>query len=257
MSSTLTATLKFNTDNWNILCKRLADLSKIGDVIKLKLTNDFLFAYSVATVTGNANKQVNAFKGTSISIHNICSDINIPNTGIDFIIPNAKNFVKQGAFFIEDKSDVTCIINYNQNNKNGKLLYLSNDILNISFVGGNSIAIKDISFDEMLAKTDSDMCEYTISVDSDKLNRVKKLAAATASESIAMWSKNGRMYFGETRWSLDVADCDTEQSKVQFNKKYLNSFEPALNINIAVFDSFIAVNQDNTCLLIGLELDEL
>ena len=216
-----------------------------------------MFAYSVATVTGNANKHINAFKGASIDITELCDEIKIPDAGIDFIIVNSKNFVKQAAFFIEDKSPVLFTLHYNVNNKSAKMLYLNNDLLNISFVGGNSISIKDITYDAMLAKTDDSLCDYSISLDSDKLNKVKKLAAATATESINMWSKNGRFYFGETRWSLDVTDCASEQSKVQFNKKYLNSFEPAQSININVFDTFIAVNQDNTCLLIGLELVEL
>lgn len=256
-SAVLLAKVTFSNDNWNSFCKRLSDLSKIGDVIKLKLTPSEIFCYSVATSLGNTNKHINAFKGANLNIDEYCTDVNIPDKGIDFIIVNSKSFVKQAAFFIEDKSSVEFTLHYNTNNKNAKLLYLNNDVLNISFVGGNNISIKDISYQEMLAKTDTDLAEYNLIIDSDKLNRVKKLAAATSSESIAMWAEKGKMYFGELRWKLDVAECDTDQDRVQFNKKYLNSFEPALSISIDVFETFISANQNNTCLLIGLELDDL
>jgi hypothetical protein len=65
----------------------------------------------------------------------------------------------------------------------------------------------------------------------------------------------GKMDIGENNWNLNICNIEHDNLAITFPKKYFKSITfTEDNIDVFVFDTFILVDNQNTNLLIALEL---
>ena len=67
---------------------------------------------------------------------------------------------------------------------------------------------------------------------------------------------NNTLSIGETGWDLKICSIEHEDMSITFPKRFFNSinFTSEPQITIYVFDTFLFVDNQNTSLLIALEL---
>jgi hypothetical protein len=246
-------TFEFNRDHLTEIITALKDLTRIDQMIKMKLDDEHVLFYSKAGKDNN----IHALKSFLYPVENfITADETIT---IDFIILNGTNFVKNLELLLS-KPDTTIKgkFAYKDKDKIASMLYIADNKLKFNFVTGDYRQIKDISKLDIENKMNPDLANFDFSLTGEQFTEIKKLTALNKSETVSMRVKKGKLEFFDTRWSNHVFDLPTVDDETwSFANKYLKSITPSDEIVIHMFDQFLLFKEDNIALMIGLELTEI
>ncbi len=245
-------TFEFNTTYLKDIIAVLKDLTRIDQMIKIKIDHEHVLFYSKAG-TGN---NIHAFKSFLFPVENfIIADEPII---IDFIILNAVNFVKNLELFLNKTGSVMGKFQYKEKDKIASVLYITDGKLKFNFVTGDYRQIKDIPKSEIETKMDPSLANFSFTMNNEQFTEIKKLSALNKSETISLRVKKGKLEFYDKRWSNHVFDLPTvADENWSFANKYLKSITPSDDIVIHMFDQFLLFKENNIALMIGLELSEL
>ncbi len=232
------------------LKRRLADLYKIAPVARLKLQQDYLLAYS-------ATKTLHSFKGAVMPLQGLMAPKSgvIPDAGLDFIVLNTRNLVQNMNFLAQDKP-VTLRLRYGKGAIVANELRLSDAETNLIVIGGDPSEIKSITRAQMEQKMDPASSNFSFTMTGEQLQKVKRMSQLSSAEAVNVWVRDGEVRIGQATWNVRIADADEDESYA-INKKYLSCIEPADEITVYAFDSFILVKESATTLMIGRELDDI
>jgi hypothetical protein len=250
-----TLNLIFLDGGFDAFVEHISDLQKVSDVVKMKIDDKNMLLYSaVSTKNGNF---MQAMKTNSIRLADICEvkSGEIPDIGIDFIIQNPKQFIKNCKLFVG--STVEMSLEYiAERPKIAKELAISNDSIRIRAITGDPSLIQDITKSMIDNKLNVNNKDFSFIIDKENLDKVKKLAANSNIEVMRIVVKGGLVKFLENGWEITVATCpDYEEMECVFLKKYLKSIERTDEVEFNVFEHFMLVVEGDSKLLIGLEID--
>jgi len=252
MSNLRDYNFEFNRANLKEIITVLKDLTRIDQMIKMKIDKEHVLFYSRA----GKDNFIHGFKSFMYPVEEfITADEPII---MDFIVLNGGNFVKNLELYLAKETPIHGRLAYKDKDKIAGMMYITDGKLKFNFVTGDYRQIKDISKQDVENKMNPDLANFSFTMTGDEFSDIKKLSALNKSETISMRVKKGKLEFFDTRWSVHVADLPTVEDEIwTFNNKYLKSITPSDHITIHMFDQFLLFKEDNVALMIGLELSNI
>jgi hypothetical protein len=251
-------TLKFNKIRFMDFVNKIENISKIHEIIKIKINKDIILIYSTE---GTDSGIVLATKNYAISTANYIDNFN-ENETFDFIIINSSRLIKNLKFYNDPDIQVKCDIIYKAHYDNDdtmmvRSMVFSDGKLKVSAVGGEDDKIRDINLSAIQKRTDINNCVCNFVVTKNDFMDVKKLASIDNPEGIVSFTiEEGRVFVGEdSKWEMDLCKInDKINSKIVFRKKYLNNINTETNkVEFFLFQTFVLVKDINSNLLISFE----
>ena len=257
MAKTETVKFPFSVDNTQLkfFLDKIKDLVSVSEEVWLKLDKENSLIYSLVGERGN----VNAFKSFIVKTEDIFTfKEDLPNK-ITYIIENGKKFDSNFRNFLDYKENLNCQIFMNDQEFADNLL-MKNKHLKLSEIGGDPRAINvEIDIELVKSTIDKNNADFKFNLEKDVFNKIKKMSRIELDNDILYLNiKDKKLTIGETRWEITICDeIDEDDLSIIFPKKYFNSLQYPDNIDnveVFVFDSFLLVDNENTSLLVALEL---
>jgi hypothetical protein len=249
----------FKQSNFNDFVSKIKDLSKISDVIKLKIDNESIFMYSLL----GGETMVLAFKNYEIDTNEYL-DIKQPlDNTINIIITNSKKFVKNLQFIkLEEKIEMNIIYKSEKDSDDAEArsVQIKNDKFKLQIETGESSEIKDITKQQLAKRLDLRNKNWSFKVKNDDFNMIKSLSGINSDDSRRILNINIEDYkiiFSENNlWELEVDESTEENKHLMINKRFLTSInDNGEDINFHVFETFILVKDKISQLMISFEQD--
>lgn len=257
MSKSKTVKFYFTMDNTQLkyFLDKIKDLVSVSEEILLKIDKENSLMYSLIGERGN----VNAFKSFIVKTENIFTfQDELPNK-ITYIIENGKKFDSNFRNFLDYNEKLNCQLFMNDQEFADNLL-IRNKYLKLSEIGGDPRSVNiDIDIELVKSTIDKNNADFKFNLKEDIFNRIKKMSRIELDNDILYMNiKDKKLTIGETRWEITVSEnIDEDDLSITFPKKYFNSLQYPDNIKeveIFVFDTFLLVDNENTSLLVALEL---
>ena len=241
----------------NFFLEKVHDLLSIDDEILLKISNDNILLYSIVGEKMN----VNAFKSYIFKTNEVFSFVDELPKEIRFIITNGSKFETTLKSYLDFKENIDCEFFMNDDTyadnfklKNSK----SARPLRLNVNGGDVRGMNTtIDIDKITKTLNKDNIDFKFILDKNFYLKIKKLMAIDNENDIltlTIIDKNLTIGEGIT-WDLSICDIEHEDLSITFPKKYFKSITfTEDNINVYVFDTFLLIDNQNTNLLIALEL---
>ncbi len=249
--------LNLNKEKFSDFVDKLQDLTNISDIIKLKIDENNILAYSMLSNDVAVLALKNYLLNTSDYITNFDSE-----KTFDYIIIGASKFVKNLKFF-NSELPIKMDINYKEDSDDENILHIraanySNGKLKISCIGGEMSKVKDISKVALESRLDVKNSKWEFNISKSDFSDVKKLCGINSEDKIinVIVDKGKVSMVEEYKWELEVDDISTDKSlKITFNKKYLSNINDLSEVNFKIFETFILVKDDISNLLMSFETD--
>ncbi|CAG7581023.1 MAG: hypothetical protein SLAVMIC_00636 [uncultured marine phage] len=243
-----------NPDTLPDLVRKLTDLTKISDIIKFKIDSKNILIYSLVGET-----TIIAFKNYLLPTKDYFDFKEEFDYTLDYIVINAKRFVKNLAFF-STEDPVKMTLTYRQS-PTESLMYVrsmsaSDGRFKMNNVGAEPYKVRDIDKVKLKALLNPANSEWGFQVKDSDFQDVRKLSAINGDDRIITITTNkGNIHFGEVGiWDLIISETEEVQDEITFPKKYLSSITNTEDvINFSVFPNFILFKEDNTNLMVSFE----
>jgi hypothetical protein len=237
----------------NFFIDKVHDLLAIDDEILLKINNDNILLYSIVGEKMN----VNAFKSFIFKTNEIFSFIDVLSSEIRFIVTNGSKFENILKNYLDFNEEIECEFFMNDNTYADNFK-LKNSKLKLSINGGDVRGMNTTIDIEKINKTlNKDNIDFKFLLDKNSYAKIKKIASIDNENDILTLSiENKKLTIGENNWNLKICDIEHDDLSITFPKKYFKSITFIEDeINVYVFDTFILIDNQNTNLLIALELN--
>lgn len=246
---------KINSDKISDFIDKISDLTKISDVVKLKIDNDNILMYSM--IGGNV---ILAFKNYIINTREYLEyDKEIDYT-LDAIIANAGKFVKNLAF-LKESDKVTMEISFKpsadeEDMMNGRSIQIVGGKLKVNWVCGEHYEVKDLTKKQLEQRLDLKNRKWLFGISKSDFSDVKKLSSINVDRIISIRIVAGKVTLAETSaWELEVDQLDEERnSNLILNKKFLSCIDDSVErVEFNIFENFMLIKGEGTNLLLSFE----
>ena len=256
MSSINNIKLSFIESKFDDFRDKLKDLSSIDDIIKLKISKERIFMYSLVT-NGHAVLSLKSYVlETSDYINNLDDDYIY-----DFIIGSSKKFVKSLSFF-NSSAKINLTIHAKKSIGKDYVMEVrsglfTNSRLKISQIGLEPYKIRDIEYEQMENMLNVDNCQWKFTMSISDFNDVKKLSSINSDNNIIDINVlNGKVMVSESsNWELEIDKTDENiNNKITFVKKYLSNIDTDVEfVDFLIFNTFILIKNKNSNLMMSFE----
>ena len=239
-------------DQLTFFLEKVHDLLTIDDEILLKINTDNTLLYSIV----GEKKNVNAFKSFIFKTNEIFSFIDTPPKEIRFIIMNGPKFESILKNYMDFKETIDCELFMNDDTYADNFK-LKNSFLKLSINGGDVRGMNTtIDIDKINKTLNKDNIDFKFILDKESYTKIKKIASIDNENDILTLSiVDNKLTIGENQWDLKICEIVHDDLSITFPKKYFKSITFTENeINVYVFDTFLLIDNQNTTLLIALEL---
>lgn len=244
----------FNKDKFEDFIRKLDDLSKISNTVKLKIDNDDILMY---TVLGDS--AIYAFKNYTLNTSDYLVLKDDLECTFDLILDDIKKVVKNFKFFNCD-SHIKSSLSYKESGVDNvmyvRTLKLNDNRFSTNHIGSEPFKIRDISKTNLNIILDERKVAWSFDISKEDFMDIKKLASINNEEKIISIYKDGNdLKFGESsKWDLKVGEISEEHGDIIFIKKYLNSVNIDKDImTFKVFPSFLLYVGEDTNLMMAFE----
>lgn len=247
-------TIRYRTDKnrFRALLNTMAHLNKLGDHIRMKFLGNELMLYS-------ALPNMNSVKCSFIPMDDFALEYD-PTDIIDFVAINSKSLVKSGLMLLNDKyGDIIIDILYDKGRKIGNemRIYESGMELILNFLGGDGSIVKNLTKEQIMEKTEPSIADYSFIMTGEQYDEVRKLASTSDDEVINLNASKNKVYMGNKRWKLKIADIpNVPEGKHVITKKYFSLISPAPEINVFIHYSYMHIQQDSNYFILGFEIQD-
>lgn len=253
-------TFKLKSEKFQDFISKLEELSKIKDIIKLKIDAKEILMYSMV-----GESAILAFKSYIVNTQDYfdIKDLEDFNYSLDMVILNSKKVIKSLSFFV-GKQDVKGEFSHVDPSDNDDLRHvrsftLKDSKLTIPVIGGELFKIRDISKGILKQRLDLKNSKWSFKISKAYYGDIRKLSSINSDNKIINIDiKSGQVCMSESNgWQLVVDEVDPSQNKnIMMNKKYLSTIvtdDLEDNINFHIFDSFMLTKNDNSNLMLSFE----
>ena len=248
----LTYKFSMTQNQLTFFLEKIHDLMSIDNEILLKINNDNILLYSIVGEKMN----VNAFKSFIFKTNEIFSFNEELPKEIRFIIINASKFETILKNYTDYREDISCEFFMNDDTYADNFK-LKNSKLRLSVPGGDIRGMNTTIDIEKINKTlNKDNIDFKFSLDKISYAKIKKIGTVDNENDILTLNIiDKELTIGEGNWNLGICEVDHDDLSITFPKKYFKSITFTEDeIDVYVFDTFILVDNQNTNLLIALEL---
>lgn len=245
--------------NFSDFISKLDDLTKIGDVIKLKIDSDNILMYSMM---GGEN-MILAFKSYILETSEYFEIKNDIDFTLNVIITSAKKFVKNLAFIKTTEKilmEVTYKVTDDESVSDARLVQIKNGKFKLQIQTGENTEMRDINKAALSKRLDIKNVKWTFKVSNSDFFDVKKLASINSDDSRRILYLNvddNKVILSElSLWELEVDNVSVSNKHLMFNKSYLSSINDNGNdVEFNVFETFILIKDNISNLMISFEQD--
>lgn len=237
------------------LTDAINDLTKISEIVKIKIDKDNIFIYSLV-----GESVIIAFKSYKLETNKFFKFKEELEKPIDFIILKAKKFVKNVNFLI-DQEDIKATFSYidrDEDNICARGLRLVNSKFKFTEIGAENYKIRDISINMLESILDEDNVDWKFQISDEDYKSIKKLSSINNEKNILnIGTKSGNIIFGEdTTWEINVGEIAENKKDITFPKKYLKTINNEEDIiNFYVYETFILFKEGDKNLMVSFEQD--
>ncbi len=233
---------------------KIKDLVSVNDEVLLKVDKYNILMYSLV----GEKKNVNAFKSFIIKTEDIFTFKDELEKQLKYIIPNGKKFDSNIRNFLDYNEKLDCNFYMNDDEYADNLL-IKNKFLRLNQIGGDPRgATLDIDIEKVKSTIDKNNADFSFTLSKEVFDKIKKMSKIELDNDILYLNiKDNILTIGENAWELTVCDTDEKELSITFPKKYFNSLQypPTIaEVDVFVFESFLLVDNENTSLLVALEL---
>jgi hypothetical protein len=252
-----TIELEIKKDNLVEFISKLENLSKIHDILRVKIDERELLMYTLSVPEKNNNtNSVLAMKYFVSETDEYFKNFDL-KIQLDWILPNAKNFVKQAKIFAMYDRDLSIKIDYNTVTKFIYSARFSNKKLTITEIGGEPHQIKNLTREQIQSKLDPNFKEFNIDIPLEEFQQVKRLASLDSENDIIKVEViDGILSFGE-KWTLEIGDVSYKSGIWYFKKKYLGNIDETEFIKLNFYETFFVALGDKSNTMVTLELVDI
>ena len=254
--------LKFNLEKFTDFVDKLQDLTKINDILKIKISKDLMLLYSLV----KGESAITAFKCYTLNTNDVFLNFNEDET-FDYIMVDAKKTVKFLKFFnpaLPIKLDLTFKPSQETDAMHIRAGHFSNEKLKITCIGGEEMKIPDINIDKLEARLNIKKSKWGFNINKEEFIDIKKMAAIVTNPDekskdrvININVTNGRVTINEaSSWEHEVDKIDAPNANLPINKKYLSNINLDNDdevVSFYVFETFILVKDDTYSLFFAFE----
>jgi hypothetical protein len=253
---TQNTTFEFVPENFDEFRRILTDLTRLNDIVKLSITNDYILMYSIV----GSSQVVLAMKSHQLDTIDYIKLTEELENPLDCIIMNAKKFVKNIGFVkVSDK--IKCKLSYkvfDDDTTEVRSFQLTNGKLKLSVETSNRGEIKNITKEQFNNILDVDKSEWDFNINASDFNDISKLAKINSEESrriLNITADNGKVNLSEDGlWDIEVDETDQPDAHIMVNKNYLPYIDGnGSDIVFNVFSNFILTESGNSKLMISFE----
>jgi len=252
--------IKLNLNNILLpdLIDKMDDVSDIEDVIKLKITEEYILMYSILSNDGGA---VLALKSYILPTNEYITKYESENT-FDFIITDAKKVVKSLKFFTP-LNPTTLELTYSKVSGSEDVMHVrasqfNNGKLKIPCIGGDMDKIRDLNKSTLESYLDPKKSKWGFSILKSDFADVKKLCSIHSQDkTVTVTNTNGKVSISQlSKWDMDIDEIEHKNATLTFNRQYLGNINTEINddrIRFSVFDTFMLVKDDISNLMLSFE----
>lgn len=245
----------FNTEKFEDFLSKLEDLSKIGDVIKIKIDTENIFMYSIVGET-----VLLALKSFLLKTDEYISfkekdmeDI----SSIDIISINSKKLIKN-LFFIKSSPKIQMELSYKKNDDKLQIrnAQFKGEKIKLAIQCGEDSEIRDITKKILSDRVDLKGRKWSFKIPTSKFQDIKKLSSINSEGKVLYINiENNKILMSENSiWELEIDEITYQNKQVIFNKSFLSSIEDETeDVEFNMFDSFILTKGINSNLIISIE----
>lgn len=247
--------IDFKRENFQTFIDKIADLNKIKDSIRFKITNEYIFMYS--TLGDNI---MLAFKNHLLKTSDFF-DLKKPlDSEIDFILSNCSKLVKN-LEFIRNSDKITLSFKEEQSEDPGVLttrgIIIKGSDLKITWVTSELYEIRNIPKDFLDSGLDLSNRNWSIEIPIEKFEKIIKLSNINSDKIINFDVIDSKVTVYETSaWSMNLGDIDKQNANFIFNKRFfkcINEYSSVVTFHL--FDSFILIKGKSSNLMLSYEQD--
>lgn len=244
---------RLKSEGFEDFTELLEDLSKIDDVIKLKLSETKTLMYSMK----GKDSVILAFKNYYIDTDKFFEKLDLTED-IDIIIPNSGKFVKN-LKFIDSKESIDLTLNVRELSDGGletRGIQIKNKKLKINWLTAEQYEIRDIRYESLSSLLDINNQKLSFDVDRNDFEDIKKLANINGSTLIELTSNNGTIFMSEqSSWELEVDKIeDTSSINYNVNKNLLKFINDGTEpVRFHIFPNFLLIKDDISNVMVSFE----
>lgn len=248
--------LIFKNENFDNFSKKLVNLTKISDSIRIKIDNENIMLYSVL-----GSSAILAFKNYVFNTRDYLLLNDDLDFSLDIIIINTKKFVKNLSF-LKSEDNIEMNVTYknsqdDDNNKIARAIQLISGKLKINWITGEHYEVRDIK-KSLLDKTlDIKTQKWEFKINKDDFQDIKKLSTINSDKIIHIEILNNQVIMHETSaWEMQVDEIDDngDNSSIILNKRFLSSINNEDDdVIFHVFQNFMLFKTDDSNLMLSFE----
>ena len=242
-----------------------SELSKFLEITKelIKIHEDFKILFLekgilIYTILGEDSGKINALKVFNFKWGIMFSEF--PKTlFLNITFQEGKKFYDKMSFLLDtkDEDDIYITINYNKEfyaySFGGK-----NSDLEVRAICQPNNNVKDLTFDILKEKLNSDYAEWNFDITNEQLSKIIKLSKTEDSKLLSIRIDDNNIIFSDTQWDIKVAKIDKNLKGNWFIKKeYLKYIinDPSKDIlTFSIFPSYIVINETKSHFLFSMDL---
>jgi len=236
----------------SLFLEKVHDLLTIDDEILLKIDKNNILIYSIVGEKTN----VNAFKSFIFKTDEIFTFLDEIPKEIRFIIVDGSKFENSLRNYLDFKEDIDCEFSMSDN-VYADNFRLKNSKLKLGIIGGDIQAMNtSIDIEKMKKTFDKNNIDFKFILDKGSYTKIKKIASIDIENDIlTLVVDENKLTIGEGHWNLNICDIEHEDLSITFPKKYFKSIAfTEAEIDIYVFDTFLLIDNQNTTMVIALEM---
>lgn len=251
--TTLTLSLVIKPEMFEDFITKLEDLSKIGDVIKMKIDADDILIYSMV-----GENMILAFKNYILKTNNYFDLKTKIDTTLDIIIPSSKKFVKNLGM-IRKNDQIKVEISWRKNDEGGgsaRFFQIKSGKFKYSQSCGEESEIRNISKESLSQKLSLGSKKWSFVIKKSDFEDIKKLSNINSDGKILNLNVNsdGNVLLSESStWELEIDQVGVVNKNIIFSKSYLGNINEKDEIEFHVFESFILNKDGDSNLMISFE----
>jgi hypothetical protein len=249
---------KFKKENFHIFIDKIAELTNIGDLIKIKIDSENILIYSTL-----GKSVILAFKNfllktdDFLEYNKILEEID----SCDIIIANAGKWVKN-INFLKEENDLSLTISGKMDEEsnilNARTVQIDGGRLKINWMGAESYEIRDMNKNILSQRLDLKHRKWYFNISQQEFNDVKKLSNINSDKIVYIQVTDGNVLFSEVgAWEMQMSPLengDVRTTEVILNKRFLKSIkdnEGGIEFNL--FDTFILIKDQESNLMLSYE----
>lgn len=250
---------KIKSDKFTEFISKLEDLTKISDIIKLKLDSQDILIYSIL----GSGRVMLAFKSYVLKTSEYLDYSDDLDFSIGLVIVNAKKFVKN-LLFIKNSEKITMEITYKESADDEKIMnarsvQIVGGKLKVNWISGEHYEIRDIDKKSLDQRLDLKNRKWSFVVEKSEFDDVKKLSSINSEKIININVSNSKVIFSEKgSWEMEIGSTNSEKSaNLILNKKFINCINDTSNIEFNLFDTFMLIKdeENSSDLMLSYEQD--